>query len=122
MSTDREKKPQPIDVLVGARIAERRKSLGLTQTDLARALSVTFQQIQKYERGANRVSASRLWEVAVFLGLSVNAFFPTKSERPLSTDPIVKISAAARSIAAEARSLSAEDQALLLELIQRLAS
>ena len=52
--------PDPIDVAVGARMRMRRKTLGLTQTDLAEALGITFQQVQKYERGANRVSASML--------------------------------------------------------------
>src|SRR3569832_372500 len=50
--------PDPIDVAVGARIRIRRRWLGLSQTDLAKALGITFQQVQKYEKGANRVSAS----------------------------------------------------------------
>lgn len=56
--------PDPIDVAVGARIRMRRKTLGLTQTALADALGITFQQVQKYERGANRVSASMLVRAA----------------------------------------------------------
>ena len=57
--------PDPIDVAVGARIRNRRLWLGLSQTQLADALGVTFQQVQKYERGANRVSASMLVKSAV---------------------------------------------------------
>ena len=56
--------PDPIDVAVGARIRIRRRWLGLSQTQLANALGITFQQVQKYERGANRVSFSRLLEIA----------------------------------------------------------
>ena len=56
--------PDPIDVAVGARVRMRRKTLGLTQTALAEALGITFQQVQKYERGANRVSASMLVRAA----------------------------------------------------------
>ena len=54
----------PLDIAVGARIRVRRKSLGLSQDDLAVQVGLTFQQIQKYERGANRVSFSRLVEIA----------------------------------------------------------
>jgi transcriptional regulator with XRE-family HTH domain len=61
----------PIDVSVGARIRVRRRLQGVNQEALAKALGVTFQQIQKYERGANRVSASTLVRIAAFLGTSV---------------------------------------------------
>ncbi len=54
----------PVDRHVGARIRLRRKELGRTQEKLAEAVGVTFQQVQKYERGSNRVSASKLWEIA----------------------------------------------------------
>ena len=67
----REAGPDPIDVVVGLRIRVRRKTLGLTQGQLADALGLSFQQVQKYERGANRVSASMLVKTARFLGCSV---------------------------------------------------
>ena len=54
--------PHPIDVHVGLRVRGRRHELGMSQSTLADALGVSFQQVQKYERGANRVSASMLWE------------------------------------------------------------
>lgn len=66
--------PHPFDIHVGLRIRELRKEQGKTQTDLAKALKVQFQQIQKYETGANRVSASKLYEIALFLGVDLNAF------------------------------------------------
>src|SRR5688572_5975416 len=63
--------PDPIDVEVGRRIKLRRTAAGVTQTDLAAHLGISFQQVQKYERGANRVSASILVRTAAFLGATV---------------------------------------------------
>lgn len=64
-----------VDYHVGERIRERRAELGLTQEDLGAALQISYQQIQKYETGANRVSAGRLYEIAVALGVDVAYFF-----------------------------------------------
>jgi transcriptional regulator with XRE-family HTH domain len=63
----------PIDVAVGARVRVRRRQLGLSQSDLAQALGLTFQQVQKYERGTNRISASTLVRTAGVLETSVAA-------------------------------------------------
>jgi transcriptional regulator with XRE-family HTH domain len=67
--------PNPVDLHVGARIRMRRKLLGVSQERLAEQLGLTFQQVQKYERGANRVSASKLYEIARALQTSVSYFF-----------------------------------------------
>ena len=67
--------PDPVDVHVGARIRTRRLLLGMNQETLANALGLTFQQVQKYEGGANRVSASRLAEIAEVLGVPIAYFF-----------------------------------------------
>ena len=67
--------PHPIDLHVGARIRHRRALAGLNQSQLARKVGVTFQSIQKYERGTNRVSASRLQQIAEVLGVPVSFFF-----------------------------------------------
>ena len=67
--------PDPVDVHVGTRIRTRRLLLGMNQETLANALGLTFQQVQKYEGGANRVSASRLAQMAEVLGVSVSYFF-----------------------------------------------
>jgi transcriptional regulator with XRE-family HTH domain len=78
--------PDPIDIDVGARIRARRVFLGLSQTKLANALGLTFQQVQKYERGDNRVSASTLVRVAQALDTSVSALVGedgARSERPM---------------------------------------
>ncbi len=64
-----------IDKHVGNRMRVRRLSLGISQQDLAGRLGLTFQQIQKYEKGANRIGASRLYELAGFLQVDVNFFF-----------------------------------------------
>lgn len=69
------KPPHPVDVHVGKRLRLRRKALGLSQADLGRQVGITFQQIQKYERGTNRMGASRLWEFARALQVPVDYFF-----------------------------------------------
>lgn len=65
----------PLDRHVGRRVRLRRTLLGLTQQELGEQIGVTFQQIQKYERGTNRISASRLWEIARVLKVPVSFFF-----------------------------------------------
>src|SRR5437762_8757468 len=67
--------PHPVDIYVGARVKERRTELGISQEKLAEALGLTFQQVQKYERAANRVSASKLFEIARALETSVSYFY-----------------------------------------------
>ncbi len=67
--------PHAIDVHVGARIRMRRRILSMSQEELARGIGLTFQQVQKYERGANRVSASKLHLIAHKLGVSISYFF-----------------------------------------------
>ena len=68
-------KPDPVDVHVGARLRLRRLQVGMNQGALARAIRVTFQQVQKYERGANRLSASRLYAACGVLGVKPDYFF-----------------------------------------------
>jgi transcriptional regulator with XRE-family HTH domain len=69
----------PIDVEVGARIRTQRRVLGMSQSTLAEAMGVTFQQVQKYEKGTNRVGASRLLSVTNVLGVPVSYFFDSQS-------------------------------------------
>lgn len=68
-------KPNPVDVHVGARVRLRRTLLGMSQEKLGDAIGLTFQQVQKYERGANRIGASRLYELARVLDVPVSYFF-----------------------------------------------
>jgi transcriptional regulator with XRE-family HTH domain len=67
--------PDPIDVHVGRRVRLRRKELDMSQERLAEQLGLTFQQVQKYERGANRISASKLYRIAQVLSVHVAFFF-----------------------------------------------
>jgi transcriptional regulator with XRE-family HTH domain len=76
-----------IDVHVGRRVRLRRTLLGMSQEQLGEALSITFQQVQKYERGSNRISASRLWDIGQILEVPVSFFFDdmtndTKDQSP----------------------------------------
>jgi transcriptional regulator with XRE-family HTH domain len=67
--------PHPVDIHVGDRLRFKRKFLGLSQTEFGNGLGLSFQQVQKYETGANRISASRLFRAASFLGEPVSFFF-----------------------------------------------
>ncbi|MFC7376935.1 helix-turn-helix domain-containing protein [Brevundimonas sp. GCM10030266] len=67
--------PHPVDRHVGRQVCARRLALGFSQGDLAQALGITFQQVQKYEKGANRISASRLWRIAEVLRVEVASLF-----------------------------------------------
>lgn len=121
--------PHPVDRHVGRRVCEKRISLGYNQSDLGRALGLTFQQIQKYEKGANRISASKLWDIARFFKVDIGYFFDgltnaapgmAEGETPAfehdfpSTRHTIEL-------ARVAPSLSARHQKLLLELARELA-
>jgi transcriptional regulator with XRE-family HTH domain len=84
------RKPDPLDAMVGARIRALRVTRGLSQTDLADKLGVTFQQVQKYEKGANRIGASRLSRIANMLGVAVGELFEPPRQRP-GADPPSKL-------------------------------
>jgi transcriptional regulator with XRE-family HTH domain len=71
----------PIDLHVGARLRQRRRLLGMTQQKLAESVKIRFQQIQKYESGANRISASRLWALSKALEVPVAYFFEGLDDR-----------------------------------------
>jgi transcriptional regulator with XRE-family HTH domain len=72
---ENKKKPNPIDIHVGSRIRLRRTMLGMSQEKLGESLGITFQQIQKYEKGTNRVGASRLQNISSILNVPVAFFF-----------------------------------------------
>jgi transcriptional regulator with XRE-family HTH domain len=79
--------PNPIDVYVGARLRLRRSLLCLSQEALGAALGLTFQQVQKYERGANRIGASRLFDLARALGVDVDYFYEDMGEDVVAASP-----------------------------------
>ncbi|WP_426954370.1 helix-turn-helix domain-containing protein [Muricoccus radiodurans] len=79
-----EKAARPIDIHVGSRVRLRRTLLGMSQGALGEALGVTFQQVQKYERGVNRIGASRLFEISQVLDVPISFFFDDMTDRPAS--------------------------------------
>lgn len=104
---DSARQPNQIDVHVGEQVRMRRRQLGLSQERLADALGLTFQQVQKYERGTNRISASKLWDTAAFLGVPIDWFF-----RGITTAPAPGVSEP-DAPAFQALSIGPEDQELL---------
>lgn len=78
--------PHPVDIEVGARVRAYREAAGLSQHDLSRLIDLSFQQIQKYERGQNRISVSRLVQIAEQLGTS-GAVLLGETAGPKSADP-----------------------------------
>lgn len=72
--------PREIDIHVGQRVRQRRVLFGMSQTELANAIGLTFQQLQKYEKGVNRISASKLWQISQVLEAPVQWFFKEFSE------------------------------------------
>ncbi|MFD2234919.1 helix-turn-helix domain-containing protein [Phaeospirillum tilakii] len=80
--------PNPVDVHVGARMRLRRTLLGMSQEKLGEAIGLTFQQVQKYERGANRIGASRLFDLARVLDVPVSYFFDDMSDAVQNLSPV----------------------------------
>lgn len=82
------KQPNPIDTYVGARVRTRRLMLGMSQERLADRIGVTFQQVQKYEKGTNRIGASRLQSIAAVLATPVSFFFQQDGSQALTTEGV----------------------------------
>jgi transcriptional regulator with XRE-family HTH domain len=82
------KQPNPIDAYVGARVRTRRLMLGMSQERLADRIGVTFQQVQKYEKGTNRIGASRLQSIAAVLATPVAFFFQQDGSQTLTTEGV----------------------------------
>jgi len=83
----------PVDVHVGKRVRHRRWLTGMTQQQLAEKVGIKFQQIQKYETGANRISASRLWDIADSMDVPVSFFFEglDDDQKPTDEKPTVPV-------------------------------
>lgn len=79
--------PNPIDVHVGSRVKLRRMLLGMSQEKLGEAIGLTFQQVQKYERGFNRIGASRLFDISKVLEVPISFFFEEMDERVAEKSP-----------------------------------
>jgi len=80
-------KPNPVDVYVGKRVRLRRTWLGMSQEKLGELIGLTFQQVQKYERGANRIGASRLWDLSRALDCPMSFFFEDMDEATARSSP-----------------------------------
>ena len=83
-------KPHPVDIHVGARVRMRRTLLGMNQTKLGEELGLTFQQVQKYENGKNRISASRLYDLARVFDVSIEHFFEDMPPEIAARSPVTK--------------------------------
>lgn len=81
---DKSKSPHPVDVHVGARVKLRRTMLGMSQDKLGESLGLTFQQIQKYEKGVNRIGASRVFQIARILDVPIQYLFDDFDTPPMA--------------------------------------
>ncbi len=93
--------PNPVDIHVGARVRLRRTLLGLSQEKLGDAIGLTFQQVQKYERGTNRIGASRLFDLGRVLDVPVSFFFDDMSEGIKDRSPVAVARGTATGLAEE---------------------
>jgi transcriptional regulator with XRE-family HTH domain len=80
--------PNPVDIHVGARVRLRRTLMGMSQEKLGESIGLTFQQVQKYERGANRIGASRLFDLSRVLDVPVSFFFDDMAESVQEQSPV----------------------------------
>jgi transcriptional regulator with XRE-family HTH domain len=81
--------PRPVDVHVGGRVRAGRTLIGMNQTELGKHVGLTFQQIQKYENGMNRIAASRLWQFSLILGQPISWFFEGIGEQKRKGDDLL---------------------------------
>jgi transcriptional regulator with XRE-family HTH domain len=125
------KKPDPVDVEVGQRIRIQRLQSGLSQTSLAEQLGVTFQQVQKYEKGVNRVGAGRLTKIAKVLGVPVSSFFGAhdtgsteRTERGAASSPLklLTVPGALRLLRAYAQLNDGKMRRSIVELVENVAA
>lgn len=122
----KKKSPHPVDVHVGQGVRSRRVLRGMTQSVLAEQIGLTFQQLQKYESGANRISASRLWEISQILDVPVASFFDgLETDRPDGEDlrdvqlrPDVEMLQTAKAVQELPRGLQKEMQSLIRSLAE----
>lgn len=124
MALDEATGPDPVDIAIGARMRLRRKSLGISQGALADRIGVSFQQVQKYERGANRVSGSTLVAVAAALDTTVGWLVGEEGAISDAADDIVQslaISGAVELLEAYAEIPKASARAALVALAREMA-
>jgi transcriptional regulator with XRE-family HTH domain len=128
------KQPNPIDIHVGSRVRLRRMMLGMSQEKLGESLGITFQQIQKYEKGTNRIGASRLQHIARVLSVPVSFFFedapgapsdqPAGMAEPRSANYVVDFLSSAEGLQLNKAFIRIKDSKLrrkLIDLVRALA-
>ena len=113
--------PHPFDIEVGRRVSWRRRALGMSQSDLGRGLGLTFQQVQKYERGANRISASKLFEMSKILDVSC-AWLMGEDGAPAASDLAEAVDSKSRKMMTVWSRLDAREQEAILEAAKRLVA
>ena len=127
MSKPAAEAPEPIDVHVGKMIRARRRAIGVSQHELAPVIGVTFQQVQKYELGSNRVSASRLFAIAQALGVPVASFFADLEEAGANPSVLSEfgdflVLNGSTELIKAYRDLSADQRRVLVDLAQVMAA
>lgn len=118
------RKSGPLDAMVGARISVLRVNRGMSQATLAERIGVTFQQMQKYERGANRLGARRLLQVASVLGISVGELFESSQAESPGLNSSVRLLAepgASRVLKAYAQTTSPRVRLCIAKLVESVA-
>lgn len=118
------KAPNPIDMEVGRRIRSRRLAKGISQTALGEPLGVTFQQVQKYEKGVNRVGAGRLQQIAEILDVPVSFFYGTTDGDSRDTKTVmgfIDTAHAVRLMRAYSKIESRKVQHAIVDLVERMA-
>jgi len=121
--------PHPVDRHVGRRVAALRLQRGFSQSDLARAIGLTFQQVQKYEKGTNRISASKLWDISRFLAVDIRHFFEdfaqdaggVAEDQAAAFEHTAKTTRSAIKLARLVPQLSVRKQKLALDFVRVLA-
>lgn len=115
------KEKHPVDVLVGGHIRQRRWELGVTQQQLAQMVGIKFQQIQKYETGMNRVSASRLWDISKALKVDISYFF-NNAEQADRAETLGQNDKEAATLVRYYRQIPEKQRRKLFEMAQTLSS
>lgn len=113
--------PNPVDVHVGSRVRLRRTLLGMSQEKLGRAIGLTFQQVQKYERGTNRIGCSRLWDLSRVLSVPISFFFEDMEQDVTQKSPRM-IAAVETGFAEEQATFGEEDPMTKKETLELIRS
>ena len=118
------KAPNPVDKYVGSRVRMRRIMLGMSQEKLGDALGLTFQQVQKYEKGTNRIGAGRIQHIAEILDIPVTSFFTSQGQEETTLNETVELlgtAAGLRLLRAYLRIRDPRTQQAVIQLVEKIA-